>query len=49
VNGVTINDDERWCSGFETLKVCTEYNYKGKKHCIYNYRSQENELSLPRI
>jgi adenylosuccinate synthase len=31
VNGVTTNDDEGdVLSGFETLKVCTEYNYKGK-------------------
>jgi adenylosuccinate synthase len=23
-------------SGFETLKVCTDYNYKGNKHFPYN-------------
>jgi adenylosuccinate synthase len=34
-----IDDDERRCtSGFETLKVCTDYNYKGKNiaHFLYN-------------
>jgi adenylosuccinate synthase len=36
VNGVT---QLRWrgdvLSGFETLKVCTEYNYKGEKNCSF--------------
>jgi adenylosuccinate synthase len=36
-------------SGFETLKVCTEYNYKGEKIAHFPQHRARNVTCLPRL
>jgi adenylosuccinate synthase len=32
-------------SGFETLKVCTDYNYKGKKNSSFPYNIEPENVT----
>jgi adenylosuccinate synthase len=59
LSGAKICGASEWCnqlmmmkemySGFETLKVCTRYNYKGKKLPIFLITLSRKCNSLPKF